>query len=238
MKLRVVPVLALTFSLCTSCSNVNKTTEKIVPVMTGQGVYSVNFTSYNELTENLLNSIDAIKKDMDHNKFDNINIKEFEDRIKQDNTIKIPKEDGKELDIRKKEGYFSISLQTKDMYDKPWMYYHFEDGESNSYVKVTDVSREIIKVDAHNTFDFMDKMDPVPDDNKFYPAYDDIYRKNIKMREKNIDVVFGKFANDTRVYASFLYDDSLVVVCCSSEKIESGFLRAFSLDTFDLGSEL
>ena len=98
MKLRVVPVLALTFSLCTSCSNVNKTTEKIVPVMTGQGVYSVNFTSYNELTENLLNSIDAIKKDMDHNKFDNINIKEFEDRIFVDITDLVDENDVVECD--------------------------------------------------------------------------------------------------------------------------------------------
>lgn len=238
MKLKVILVLAVSCILCTSCSNDNKPTERKTPVMTGQGIYSVNFTSYNDLTSNILNSIDSIKEDMDHNKFDNIDINEFENRIRQNNTIKVPKEDGKDLNIRNKEGYFSISLQTKDMYNKPWMYYHFEDGESNSYVKLTDVSKEVIKFDAKNTFDFMNKMDPVPDDNKFYPAYDDIYRKNIKMREKTIDVIFGKFENDTRVYASFLYDDSLVVVCCSSEKIESGFLRAFSLDTFDLGSEL
>ena len=66
------------------------------------------------------------------------------------------------------------------------------------------------------------------------PNYTEMYEETIDMYDKSIEVLFAKRDNDPRVYANFIYDDSMVIICCSEENIESGFLNEFGLGNLKL----
>lgn len=146
----------------------------------------------------------------------------------------MPQISGENLKLRQKEGYYGLSVETKDFYNRPWIFYSFDDGDSNSYVKITDISSEIWQLDSDVIFELMNAMDPIPDDGVFYPPYTEMYEETIDMNEKSIEVLFAKRDNDPRVYANFIYDDSMVIICCSEENIESGFLNEFGLGNLEL----
>lgn len=199
------------------------------------GVYSAYFDDYNDLSLNLIDNLTEINENLKHTEEEtSASILQFINLIEESDLIKVPQISGENLKLRQKEDYYSISVETKDFYNRPWIFYGFDDGDSNSYVKITNISSEIGQLDSDEIYEFMNAMDPIPDDGVFYPPYTEMYEETIDMNDKSIDVLFAKRDNDPRVYANFIYDDSMVIICCSEENIESGFLNEFGLGHLEL----
>lgn len=199
------------------------------------GVYSAYYNDYNDLSLNLTDNLTEINENLKRSEEEtSASILQFINLIEKSDLIKVPQISGENLKLRQKEGYYGISVETKDFYNRPWIFYSFDDGDSNSYVKITDISSEIGQLDSDAIFELMNAMDPIPDDGVFYPPYTEMYEETIDMNEKSIEVLFAKGDNDPRVYANFIYDDSMVIICCSEENIESGFLNEFGLANLEL----
>lgn len=217
----------------TTSSNTNNAQINVV-----DGVYSAYFNDYNDLSLNLINDLTEVSENLKQTEEETTaSIIQFLKLIKVSNSIKVPQISGENLKLRQKEDYYSISVETKDFYNKPWIFFSFDDGDSNSYVKITNVSSEIEQFDSDKVYELMTAMDPIPDDGVFYPPYTEIYEETIDMNDKSIDVLFAKRDNDPRVYANFIYDDSMVIICCSEENIESGFLNNFGLVDLEIEKE-
>lgn len=199
------------------------------------GVYSAYYNDYNDLSLNLTDNLTEINENLKRSEEEtSASILQFINLIEKSDLIKVPQISGENLKLRQKEGYYGISVETKDFYNRPWIFYSFDDGDFNSYVKITDISSEIWQLDSDVIFELMNAMDPIPDDGVFYPPYTEMYEETIDMNEKSIEVLFAKRDNDPRVYANFIYDDSMVIICCSEENIESGFLNEFGLGNLEL----
>lgn len=211
-------------------SNSNKAQINLV-----DGVYSAYYNDYNDLSLNLTDNLTEINENLKRSEEEtSASILQFINLIEKSDLIKVPQISGENLKLRQKEGYYGISVETKDFYNRPWIFYSFDDGDFNSYVKITDISSEIWQLDSDVIFELMNAMDPIPDDGVFYPPYTEMYEETIDMNEKSIEVLFAKRDNDPRVYANFIYDDSMVIICCSEENIESGFLNEFGLGNLEL----
>lgn len=211
-------------------SNSNKAQINLV-----DGVYSAYYNDYNDLSLNLTDNLSEINENLKRSEEEtSASILQFIDLIEKSDLIKVPQISGENLKLRQKECYYGISVETKDFYNRPWIFYSFDDDDSNSYVKITDISSEIWQLDSDVIFELMNAMDPIPDDGVFYPPYTEMYEETIDMNEKSIEVLFAKRDNDPRVYANFIYDDSMVIICCSEENIESGLLNEFGLGNLEL----
>lgn len=61
-----------------------------------------------------------------------------------------------------------------------------------------------------------------------------MHEEIVDMNGKSINVLHAQMKGVTRIYANFLYGGSIVIVCCTPEMIDYGFLNEFSLGTLDL----
>jgi len=198
-----------------------------LPVLVEPVQQSVIFDNYSDLSKSFIQRLNDIITDL---KNENINVntyslEKFRDMTLENNSIIIPAYNGKELPLRDKEGFSNITFYTRELYSKPCFFFHFADGTTNSYIKIYDVSDELNFTGVNNAYDFMKIMNPNPDDNKS----DYINLETVNMQGRSVEVVFRTLDNDPRVYANFIYNNSLVILCCSQDKIDSGFLNAFGL---------
>jgi len=199
------------------------------------GVYSAYFSDYDDLSKNFVDNLKRINEDIAETEENtSISILRYLENVESSNTVMVPQVSGEKIKLRKKENYYSISLETKDLYSRPWLFFSFDDDDSNSYVKITDFTEELEELKTDNILEFMKQMDPIPDDDKFYPPYVTTDLKSVDMNGQFVDVIFSQMENDNRIYANFLYDNSMVIVCCSQEKIDSGFLNEFGLGMLEL----
>ena len=227
--------MSLLITGCSENRTATTTNSNTAQINMVDGVYSAYFDDYNDLSLNLIDNLTEINENLKHTEEEtSASILQFINLIEESDLIKVPQISGENLKLRQKEDYYSISVETKDFYNRPWIFYGFDDGDSNSYVKITNISSEIGQLDSDEIYEFMNAMDPIPDDGVFYPPYTEMYEETIDMNDKSIDVLFAKRDNDPRVYANFIYDDSMVIICCSEENIESGFLNEFGLGNLEL----
>ena len=231
----IIASMSLLITGCSEKRTATTTNSNIAQINMVDGVYSAYFDDYNDLSLSLIDNLTEINENLKHTEEEtSASILQFINLIEESDLIKVPQISGENLKLRQKEDYYSISVETKDFYNRPWIFYGFDDGDSNSYVKITNISSEIGKLDSDEIYEFMNVMDPIPDDGVFYPPYTEMYEETIDMNDKSIDVLFAKRDNDPRVYANFIYDDSMVIICCSEENIESGFLNEFGLGNLEL----
>ncbi|WP_303825526.1 hypothetical protein [Ruminococcus flavefaciens] len=231
----IIASMSLLITGCSENRTATTTNSNKAQINMVDGVYSAYFDDYNDLSLNLIDNLTEINENLKHTEEEtSASILQFINLIEESDLIKVPQISGENLKLRQKEDYYSISVETKDFYNRPWIFYGFDDGDSNSYVKITNISSEIGQLDSDEIYEFMNAMDPIPDDGVFYPPYTEMYEETIDMNDKSIDVLFAKRDNDPRVYANFIYDDSMVIICCSEENIESGFLNEFGLGNLEL----
>lgn len=202
----------------------------------GIGLHSVSFKNYDELSEKIEDALEELIIEMKNEKADTATIENYKTNILSKQSVSLPFSDGKELPLRNEDGYSNITFYTRELFSKPCFFIHFEDGTTNSYIKIFDVSSEVKTTGALNTYDFMNAINPSPEKGLFYSKYDSISKENVIINGKTVEVVFRNIENDPRVYADFLYGDSLVFVCCSKEKIDSGFLESLSIADLPLKS--
>ena len=198
-------------------------------------VYSLDFSSYDELVEHMLNRIDLIQSEMRNDYIVNKLYDDYVAEMHLRKTIKVPTINDEYLELRNLEENCNISLQASDLYDSPWIYYYFSDGDMNSYIKIMNLNNEFAeKTKENGVLKLMEQLDPLPDDDKFYPPYVEVCEKEITLNNVSFKAVVGKYNNDDRIYTNFVYEDAFVIICCSEEKFESGFLSDLSFTELNL----
>lgn len=198
-------------------------------------VYSTGFHNYDELSEQLISRIDLIQSEMEKDSIVNKVLADYAETINKCNVVKVPKINNEYLELLNQEDFSNISLQVKDFYNSPWIYYHFSDNDFNSYVKIMNLNDESVTTAAENgPLYLMKKLDPLPDDDLFYPPYIEVSEEIVSLNDISVKAVVGKNENDPRIYTNFVYDDVLVIVCCSEEKVNAGFLEELSFADMEL----
>lgn len=198
-------------------------------------VYSLDFSSYDELVEHMLNRIDLIQSEMQNDSIINELYDDYVTEMYLRKTIKVPTINDEYLELRNLEDNCNISLQAKDLYSSPWIYYYFSDGSINSYIKIMNLNNEFAEeAKEDGVLKLMEQLDPLPNDDKFYPPYVEVCEKEITLNNVSSKAVVGKYNNDNRIYTNFVYEDAFVIICCSEEKLESGFLSDLSFTELNL----
>lgn len=54
------------------------------------------------------------------------------------------------------------------------------------------------------------------------------------MQDKTVKAVIGRYDDDPRMYINFIYDDLFVIVYCSEELYNNGFVDQLSFRDFEL----
>lgn len=234
-KILIVLLCGVSIVVNIGCTNENDSKSILTsPIINVEGIVSADFNNYEELSRNLVECLNLMKKEMQNENIDTSLFNKYQKLIESNNKVVIPVINNEKLDLRKKEDNYIISVQSRDLYGKPWTFYSFEDDDTNSYIKITDVSDELKQYGITTIYDFITKMDPTPNDDLMYPPYVEIQKETVDMYEKSVDVLFAQMRNDPRIYTNFLYDNNFVVICCSKEKLESGFLNEFGLGNLEL----
>ena len=207
--------------------------------------YDLHFNDYENLSDNLLASM---YEKADENKANGAHSEEFEkflELLKGNGSVWVPAIDGEEPEWRNKSGFYNISM-VEDLFGKPCLFFNFADEDSNSYIKVTDVSEEFKKLGTKSTVRFLKAMDKTPDDDFF--AYDQSETKIIELTDgTSVEAIFGKITktetswdgsiiSDTRTRVHFLYNGLFVSVCCRPETLEAGLLEKLSLKSIPLNN--
>lgn len=197
--------------------------------------YSTDFNSYEELSEKILERINSMQKMMKEESILNNAFERYVNEMNLCRKIKVPKFYNDYLVLEEQHEYSVISLQAKDLYDVPWIFYHFPDSDFNSYIKYTLLDEETINIaEEKGILNLLDYIDPLPEDGLIYPPYSEISEKKIYINNTMTNVIVGRFKDDPRIYTTFIYDNMLVIVCCSEEKSNSDFFNNLSFGDMPL----
>jgi len=207
----------------------NDSENSVQPTQPGAGLHEVTFNDYDELSEKIENTLEELISKMKSENADTTAIENYKNHIHEKQSISIPVSDGKELQLRNEEGFSNIAFFTRELYSKPCFFFRFEDGTTNSYIRIYDISDELRSLGSVNANEFMKIKNP--DSSHTYD------QKTVHMEDRDIEVAFRKLDIDPRIYAYFIYDDSLVMLCCSEAKINSGFLESFSIGELGVNSQ-
>ncbi len=219
--------------------NENPPAESVTPSY----YYDLYFNDYENLSDNLLASMYEKEDESKAIGAYSEGFEKYLESVQEKSSVWVPLIDGEEPEWRDKEGFYNISL-VEDLFGKPCLFFHFADEESNSYIKVTDVSEEFKKFGTKSTTAFLKAMDKTPEDGFF--SYDQSETKIIDLPDgTSVEAIFGKITktetswdgstvSDTRTYVHFLYNGSFVSVCCRPETLEAGLLEKFSLKSIPI----
>lgn len=226
-------VLLISVEGCSYASDSETTMESLSPIDSNEIMYA-DFSDYSELECNFLDSLQRIEKELQKEKTDTTSFQEYMESVKKYKKIRIPKVNGENIELNHEDGYYSIYFQSRDLYEKPWLFFSLKDNECNSYVKIADFSIELSDRYPVDIISFLNEIDPTPNNNLFYPAYNSVREETVEIAGESVNVMFSTFENDPRCYVTFLCDYSLVVICCSQEKLDQGLLQSFSLEDLEL----
>lgn len=144
----------------------------------------------------------------------------------------IPVFDGEQLP------YWSVSIQTHDMYKNTNIYYSYAVNESDvSYISIMYLDPEIKDSANINGVEWLkNQINPNGIDSEIqYPKYDSSNSLNIQLADRNVPVLLGNFEDDSRDFLEFVYDDVFVRFVCKTNILDSeNLIKEFSFNKIPL----
>lgn len=154
----------------------------------------------------------------------------------QTQEIIVPCLNGKEVDLRNKEGLSNISLFASEAYGLPWIYYYprVSTGE-NFYIKITYLPNNIIEKQKELTASAVIKeLSPnSPNVNNLGEQHKDIYNQSIKLRDREVTALICEYKNDNRNSITFVYDGLLVEIKCDTSVWSEQWFSALTFDNLN-----
>ena len=142
--------------------------------------------------------------------------------------LKIPCSNGDPM--LKGESITSISLWISEWMGLPWIWYSYE----TIYVKISypRVYHENL-TDTMTTSQCIKTIYPTTpniDNKEEFPHYKAIYEQEIQLSDRKVMALVYEFPDDPRLKVNFMYDDVLVNVCGTPERLTEYFWSTFSLE--------
>lgn len=122
------------------------------------------------------------------------------------------------IELRKKEGFHSISLFSKELYELPWIWYYpsVETGE-NFYIQITyipdTISEDKKNGSASKLVKALSQDSPNIDNYEESATIERVYECDVVLKDRTVLAMRYEYKKDNRASTFFIYDDLLVIVC-------------------------
>lgn len=156
----------------------------------------------------------------------------FIEKYKSQGVI-VPLLNGKEIDLRDKEGYSNISVFPSEAYGRPWVIFYpsVPTGE-NFYIKLTCLPDSVAKTQKSPTpSDAIKIISPdSPNINNVGEQHERIYDLVTELEDRKVTAMVIEYKTDKRNSIFFVYGEMLVEVRCDPAVWDAKWFSSLSFD--------
>ena len=195
-------------------------------------IYPFRYESFDDLKKaiNKEKKLYAELSDMRASEEITANFKAFVEKYQSQGVI-VPYWNGKEIELRNREGFSNVSFFPSEEYDQPCIFFHpkVSTGE-NLYIHISYIPEDIIKSQENLTASEVKKalspnsanIDNLGDKHK------NIYEKTIRLADREVTALVIEYKEDKRNSTYLVYDDLLIEVRDNPEVWDEEWFSALS----------
>lgn len=148
----------------------------------------------------------------------------------------IPHLSGKEIELRDEVGLPGISVDTSEMYNLPWIWYHCKLNGQHFRVHISylDVLEHPALKECKTALEVLSVIcpsAPLPSNIQKFPHYRSICEKDIVLgEERTVRAIVSELKDGTREYIKFYMDGVFVTLDGGTQFFTDEFLAAFTLE--------
>ena len=235
MKKFVILLICLCLLLC-SCNNFNF---PLTPsdadndaLASSPHIYPFRYDSFSDLEKAINNEKKLYSELSDMRASEEItaNFKAFVEKYQSQGVI-VPYWNGKEIELRNREGFSNVSFFPSEEYDQPCIFFHPKvSTDENLYIHISYIPEDIIKLQENLTASEVKKalspnsanIDNLGDTHK------NIYEKTIRLADREVTALVIEYKEDKRNSTYLVYDDLLIEVRDNPEVWDEEWFSALS----------
>ena len=235
MKRAILTLICLCLLLC-SCNNFNF---PLTPsdadndaLASSPYIYPFRYDSFSDL-EKAINNEKKLYSELSDMRADEATIDNFKSFIEkyQSQGVIVPYWNGKEIELRNREGFSNVSFFPSEEYDQPCIFFHpkVSTGE-NLYIHISYIPEDILKSQENLTASEVKKALSPNSANidNLGDAHKNIYEKTIRLADREVTALVIEYKEDKRNSTYLVYDDLLIEVRDNPEVWDEEWFSALS----------
>lgn len=230
---KVAIIIALLLCLC-ACGNIANTETTANDSNPSDHIYPLCYDSLSDLYKSI-NQGDKLFDELSKQGMSSERIEEFRIFIEKYKSqgIVVPKLNGKDIELRNKDGYSNISLYPSESYKLAWIFFHpYVSTGENFYIKMAYLPDGIITDQKKPTAsEVIKELSPnSPNINNLGEQHEKIYNQTVKLKDREVTALVIEYKTDSRSSMVFVYEDLLIEIRSNPEVWSEQWLSILSFD--------